>query len=561
MSKRIKYAKLRLTKPKDAPAQTSSHAVDEGAAAPIDEGENSLKGEKTSKYFSDGLVEECSNQAAFVDVEVAETSAELGKCDIQNSRRRSMEVSEPCPTDGPKLPKLRKKATAKGNTLISNFLNSQPIAQDDDFEESRPAPKKPKTKVQRASKKATTNRRPKNQSDIRKVFSKYKNDHEVLQELLKEHGESERIDPEQLQLAIAMSRSLAESDGTSNACTDNLSEQSASDSLSSTERRIVGIRTTLEQFGFRCKNSYTDYDLNVIFGSAVCKNVKKIKHRRATNLVQRSAKDLTEYIEARVKKLFPAEMLTIQNHSEACTSSRSCLSHLFWIAQTDQTSVKIIERYYVPELLEMNPAPVGCMLKDWSKIPGREPTPERAYSNNFESNSPEIHHKEEPQRESSPDLFEECTEAHENAVTAETADNCEPRARLSISDDHAEEQSCIQNDEQVCNLNKSNTLEGTSQSHEISCRQNQIDNYSSRAERPISILTQCTVLSIGDDSNEDDKFVTASEEPRCDGGSFHRSTDNIFEDTDLDPTVDPDPIISFEVYSSEEDFCSFKSSS
>ncbi|XP_035785419.1 structure-specific endonuclease subunit SLX4-like isoform X2 [Anopheles albimanus] len=535
MSKRIKYAKLRLTKPNDAPAPSSAHGIDEGAPAPIDEGENSLKSAKTSKYFSGGLVEACSSQGTFVEIEIEETSTELVECDIQNSRRRSIEVSVPCATDGPKLPKLRKKATAKGDTLISNFLNSQPIAQDDDFEEPRriAAPKKTKTKVQRASKKTAANRQPKNQSDIRKVFSKYKNDHEVLQELLKEHSESERIDPEQLQMAIAMSRSLAESDGTRNASTDNLSEQAASDSLSSTERRIVGIRTTLEQFGFRCKNSYTDYDLNVIFGSAVCKNVKKIKHRRATNLVQRSAKDLTEYIEARVKKIFPAEMLTIENHSEACPSPRSCLSHLFWIAQADQPSGKIIERYYVPELLEMAPAPVGCMLKDWSKIPGREPTPERVYSKDFESNCGEIHQKKALDRGSSPDLFEDCAEAHESATTGETADNCEP------SDDQAEEQSIIQNDPHVSNFNKSNHLEGTSQCHEISCRQNQI----------------ATVLTIDGDSNEDDKFVTASDDPRYDEGTFHRSTDNIFEETD------PDPIVSFEVYSSEEDFCSFESAS
>ncbi|XP_049542049.1 structure-specific endonuclease subunit SLX4 [Anopheles darlingi] len=560
MSRRIKYAKLRLTKPSDGPAKTCSHGVDEGAPAPADEGGNSLKTEKSSKYFLHGLAETCSSQGTFVEAEVGETSAELVECDIQNSRRRSTDVSESNADDGAKLPKLRKKAAAKGNTLISNFLNSQPIAQDDDFEESRPIapPMKAKTKVQRASKKTTSSRRPRNQSDIRKVFSKYKNDHEVLQELLKEHSESDRIDPEQLQLAIAMSRSLAECDGTRNASTDNLSEQSTSDSLSSTERRIVGIRTTLEQFGFRCKNSYTDYDLNVIFGSAVCKNVKKIKHRRATNLIQRSAKDLMEYIETRVKKIFPAEMLAIENHSEACTSPGSCLSHLFWIAQTDQASMNIIEKYYVPELLEMNPAPVGFMLKDWSKIPGREPTPERACSNDFELNAAD--RKVEPNRASSPDLFEDCADAHDNTATAETADNSEPCERFSIGDNHAKAvpqfYPSVQNDQQTQNLNKSHYLEDPSECHQVNetnYRQNQTLNCSSSADRPICSPTQCTALTIDYDSNEDDKFVTASEEPQYAEGTFHHSTDNIFDDTDPDPTVDPDPIVSFEVYSSEEE--------
>uniref|UniRef100_A0A182MMH7 Uncharacterized protein n=1 Tax=Anopheles culicifacies TaxID=139723 RepID=A0A182MMH7_9DIPT len=218
----------------------------------------------------------------------------------QSSRLRTQKPPEACPNEGPKFPKIRKKS-CEGNGLISSFLSAgtkQMAEEDDDFEESKSGTgSQPKqTKVQKLTKKSTKYRkRTKKQSDIRNVFKQYKNEHAVLHEFLKEHGAAEQIDPDQLQIALAMSRSLVDQE-----CDQKQTPQAgepldkdcsaSSYSGSSEERRIVSIRTTLEQFGFRCKNSYTDYDLNVIFGSASTKNVKKIKHKRATNLQPRKYK-------------------------------------------------------------------------------------------------------------------------------------------------------------------------------------------------------------------------------------------------------------------------------
>ncbi|XP_058066102.1 structure-specific endonuclease subunit SLX4-like [Anopheles bellator] len=378
MSKRIKYAKLRLAKPNDATNVSGDAGEQEPKAVSV--GENGARNCKTSKYFSDVLKEPCSSiQSTFeeIDIEPPDGDHDEPKCGGENSRRRS---AEPSTSNGPKMPKVRK---TRGNVLISNFLNSQTDAQDEDFEEQpRPAPitQKPTTKAQRVAKKGSASRRAKirNQLDIRNVFKTFKTDDEVLQELLKEHSASEHVDPEQLQLALAMSRSLVDRGENSNRSVTS-TEDHATNSLSSTEHRIVGIRTTLEQFGFRCKNSYTDYDLNIIFGSARCKNVKKIKHKRATNLVLRSAGELTEFINAKVRDFFP-DMLVTEESVCSISNARSRLTHLFWIAQAEQESIDIMEKYYVSELVDVNPAPVGCMLKDWSKVPGREATPERQIS-------------------------------------------------------------------------------------------------------------------------------------------------------------------------------------
>uniref|UniRef100_A0A182UG37 Structure-specific endonuclease subunit SLX4 n=1 Tax=Anopheles melas TaxID=34690 RepID=A0A182UG37_9DIPT len=428
---------------------------------------------KTSRYFAKAGADVCAEEDTFIVIHSEESGEENEVRSEQGSRRRTQKPPEACPNDGPKLPKLRKK-TAEGNALISNFLASQPSQKaegDDDFEEAKvgsPKLQPKKTKVQRAvtKKPAKAPRRPKNQADIRKVFKKYKNDHEVLQELLKEHSAAEQIDPEQLQIALAMSRSLADQEcsnhPTTSAALGGEEAQMANSSGTSEERRIVSIRTTLEQFGFRCKNSYTDYDLNVIFGSSSgTKNVKKIKHKRATNLQPRSREELAAFIDGQAKKLFPVEMM--QNAAELATplDLESCLTSLFWIAQTELPSEQLMEMYYVPELLEANPAPVGCMLKDWSKIPGRECTPER-------------------ELDGSAGLGE--------AVEVE------------------------------------------------------------RGNEDRSVTEQEGVIVLDDNSEEEeDKFVTAPEMSECPQPVFHQSSENIFEDTD------PNPMVSFEAYSSEEE--------
>ncbi|EDO64536.1 AGAP007582-PA [Anopheles gambiae str. PEST] len=590
MSKRLRFAKLRLGKPIE-PGEPAPVAVPAEANVCVDSTANG----KTSKYFAKPGTDVCAEEDTFIVIHSEESGEENEVSPEQSSRRRTQNPPEACPNDGPKLPKLRKK-TAEGNALISNFLASQPSQKaegDDDFEEAKvgsPKLQPKKTKVQRAATKkpVKAQRRPKNQADIRKVFKKYKNDHEVLQELLKEHSAAERIDPEQLQIALAMSRSLADQEcsnhPTTSASFDGEEAQMASSSGTSEERRIVSIRTTLEQFGFRCKNSYTDYDLNVIFGSgSVTKNVKKIKHKRATNLQPRSREELAAFIDGQAKKLFPLEMM--QNAAELATplDLESRLTSLFWIAQTELPSEQLMEMYYVPELLEANPAPVGCMLKDWSKIPGRECTPERELDGSAglaEAVDVERGNEgltgdadavgESSVRMSSPDLFDDSeidtnlSERKENRLALEEStekaeceneannEQQEEQSQASLNetgkalDDHEESRAF---EEASASDNVEVVEENCIEAAECNSNEQAMENVASTscvADR--SVTEQEEVIVLDDNSEEEeDKFVTAPEMSECPQPVFHQSSENIFEDTD------PNPMVSFETYSSEEE--------
>uniref|UniRef100_A0A182P3P7 Structure-specific endonuclease subunit SLX4 n=1 Tax=Anopheles epiroticus TaxID=199890 RepID=A0A182P3P7_9DIPT len=577
MSKRLKFAKLRLAKPNE-PADPAPIPV----PAEANVGPDSTVNGKTSKYFAKRVEDVCTDQDTFIVIHSEDSDDENDASAEQNSRRRTQEPPVTSPNEGPKLPKLRKK-TCEGNALISNFLSSQPSQkanEDDDFEEAKPGsvsqPKK--TKVQRATKKpAKVPRRPRNQVDIRKVFKKYKTEHEVLQELLKEHSASEQIDPEQLQLALAMSRSMADQDcgthPTTNALFGDEEDSTVGNSSgSSEERRIVSIRTTLEQFGFRCKNSYTDYDLNVIFGSAGTKNVKKIKHKRATNLQLRSREELTSFIDGQAIKLFPLVLNEQAPHETVMhelESIQSYLSNLFWIAQTELSSEQLMEKYYVPELLEANPAPVGCMLKDWNKIPGRDCTPERETVDTVT----EAHSA----RMSSPDLFDDAERDNNALVSQQNDRSCEtPIKYVEQGDDTKEEHhemqdsgSLIDNSNFVVEKEKTRAFEESpaieaSDIVDVNCADASTNiNYEQALEN--ATLTSCSpeilntaeirtrsdqedIIVLGDNTeDEEDKFVTAQEMSECPQPAFHQSSENIFDDTDLNPMV------SFEAYSSEEE--------
>ncbi|KFB48801.1 AGAP007582-PA-like protein [Anopheles sinensis] len=580
MSKRLKYAKLRLVKSDSnvaAPMQAAAEQQSDGND--LNTGENILRSCKKSKFFT----AVSSSQATFVEIDDEQSDDSSKEPMVQNSRRRT-QSEDVCPSDGPKLPKLRKK-TLNGNGLISNFLNTQ-IAEDDDFEESRqtvPVPQPKQTKVQRAAKKPKPPRKPKNQSDIRKIFKKYKSDYDVLHELIKDHSASEQVDPEQLQMALAMSRSLADqecSSGTSSSKETHLNSQSSS--TTSEERRIIGIRTTLEQFGFRCKNSYTDYDLNVIFGAG-CKNVKKIKHRRATNLQLRTREELCDFIDRKTRKMFPNEITPpcTDSHADCAKENpESCLCNLFWIAQTEQESSQLLDQYYVPELMEADPAPVGYLLKDWSKIPGRETTPERTICDTVTGGKTSVCQdvseaertraatptncetviggktslcqdvsETERTREASPDLFDDLDSSmvHSNQLKdTEELVGCVEQ----VIEDHSSQPSTAQ---KLFNQSEEQNIKDTSLTTHLPGKEHK-ELEEDQGNRSVCGLTASEVEDCEDNLKNQDIIEIESEDEssnvleasNAEVPILHRSTENIFDETDMEP------IVSFEVYSEEE---------
>ncbi|XP_055606455.1 structure-specific endonuclease subunit SLX4 [Uranotaenia lowii] len=367
---KIKYPKLRLSKPSTSGSSGSSSSSITSVVVPLENGND-------PKESISSTVEKMEQEViCLLDDEAKITEEPTAK----RSRLANLKLEAPQKS---KLPKIPKKPPDGGKDIVSKFFRTS----EDDFEtEKNEAVPKQKTKVQRQTAAKSTKprapRKAKKQSDIRKVFAKYKdNDEQLLQNLMLEHTAMEQLDPEQFQIALAMSRSLVDQGGshTSMEPDQEPGPSTSEHSISSQERRFQGIRTTLEQYGFKCKNSYNDYDLNVIFGNganAGPKNVKKIKHNRASLLKKRDRLELIAFMEKRTDEILKDQFYQkIQSSSSSLRQNYG--GNVFWMNQNAESSSEKITEYYIENLVEETTVEPGYLLKKWSMIPGREPTPEK----------------------------------------------------------------------------------------------------------------------------------------------------------------------------------------
>uniref|UniRef100_A0A8D8L2E0 Structure-specific endonuclease subunit SLX4 n=1 Tax=Culex pipiens TaxID=7175 RepID=A0A8D8L2E0_CULPI len=354
-SGKVKYAKLRLFKPSTS-----------GACKP-----------EVSQEHGESPKEPPAPLPEVIDL--VDSEPEPDEMLIKRTRLDSREKSPDSPIL--RLPKLPRKPPEGGSGMISKFFKTS----EDDFEpvkKETTAPKA-KTKVQRK----VTTRKPraprKSSQDIRKAFQKYQdNDELLLNELMVEHSRAEQVDPEQLQLAIAMSRSLSEQHGVAEDISDSQQPEVGSSASESTlqERRLQGIRTTLEQYGFKCKGNYADQDLNALFGTPPGpKTGRRGKTRRKTMLIRRTPEDIVAFMERGAERLLREDLhAVLKDPGESVhLDARTYGSDVFWMNENPNLGEGAIPEYFVEGLMEPYPAKAGCLLKDWHAIPGRERTPER----------------------------------------------------------------------------------------------------------------------------------------------------------------------------------------
>ncbi|XP_053685004.1 structure-specific endonuclease subunit SLX4 [Sabethes cyaneus] len=467
-------------------------------------------------------------------INLSDDSEDEEICSSKEPIIKRTRLDQPSTTKPLRLPKI---PPDRGAGIVSRFFK----ATEDDFEPSQREPvQKAKTKVQRKStavRKPRVARKPKNQSDIRQVFQKYQNNEEqLLSNLMLEHTVADQLDPEQFQLAVAMSRSLTDQGGSSQPQPNaDLSGEEAkasgsSSSISSEERRIQGIRATLEQYGFRCKTSYNDYDLNVIFGAnSGVKNTRKGRWRRPTMLVRRDRESLVAFMKQKSEELLKEEL----NQPLAAVDDLDCSlrtygSDVFWMSQNPEECEKGLENYYVESLVQVSSVKACYLLKNWALVPGREPSPNR-HVQVEESTEIDIQPVEfegydliedpEDSRLDMNTVSEEYRQQYNNEVPVHVRTSKSPRRSVSpdlfASDSAGEEQET--NAEVRPQSNTSKELVVPENVTEI--------------EEQVSDEQFVTAIE-PEDSGEADEVVLCT------------SSENIFDDSD--------PIVDYEVYTSDE---------
>ncbi|XP_048003275.1 putative leucine-rich repeat-containing protein DDB_G0290503 [Leguminivora glycinivorella] len=232
-----------------------------------------------------------------------------------------------------------------GKTVMDESLS--------DFKEKKSF--KAKNKAPPAKPKTIKVKRVKGQKDIRTVLKAKKNEliaySEDFDSVCKKSGID--VDSEQLQLAIALSKSLQTTDS---------GESSSSSSKSLTTQQRTGlIRTTLKEYGFKVP-------------AKPITNRKTKKRRKPYKLLLTSEEEKQQIISDRYSQI----LFELNNLHSSARDEDLVLPNLFIYNMSTNIEYDIIKDdsiFYVENIVEETPNIMGCLLKNWSDIPGRPSSP------------------------------------------------------------------------------------------------------------------------------------------------------------------------------------------
>lgn len=224
-----------------------------------------------------------------------------------------------------------------------------------DFKESKQSCKGPKASQKTSKPKAKkVNKRIKGQSDIRKVLKGKKNElisySKEFDTVCKKSGLD--VDSEQLQLAIALSKSLY---------TGALDDACTSQSLT-TQGRIAKIKTTLQEYGFKVPET-----------KIAVTSKRKRKLRRDYKLLTTTEEERHEKISSKYSQII-FETLDCSNLEENPFNQEYDTQVYYIGTHLEYEHMRDSSIFYVENLVEKSNTS-GCLFRDWSKIPGRPISP------------------------------------------------------------------------------------------------------------------------------------------------------------------------------------------
>ncbi|CRL00843.1 CLUMA_CG014094, isoform A [Clunio marinus] len=289
----------------------------------------------------------------------------------------------------------------------------------------------------------------------------------------------EGIDPEEMQLAIALSESMKANEKESN----DESLPSKFENPFANTGKVQPIGSMLERFGFKCKKTYSEYELDLI----TCKGNKRSKFQKfPTVLTRTSDEKRKESIRNKIEYIL-SQNSTLASDNENSDDGNSHYevfsfnlqdfhenngNSVFKINNEGRLTANILLDYYVTDLFTPSFLKADHLLKSWNEIPGREHSPEKIVVEIYENipeasmNSPEV------DTSSCADLFADIVE-NENVSECPVllADHLEDlQSKLSNSamcidtnddTDDIKSQSEIPKTEEVLDLKENSTREST----------------------------------------------------------------------------------------------------
>lgn len=256
------------------------------------------------------------------------------------------------------------------SVVLTQFFNNKKrdSNSDDDFSKvNTPVKRSPSPQLPPPQSRLPIKRTRKRQGDIRKMIKPTED--ELLTKMLAEHCQDEDLNPDDVQMAIALSKS----------------EMPSTSSMDDTEfadlrQKYSKAKRTLEGYGFKCKNNYADYDIQALFGPSKARK----RHSKPTLLTKRDQKrqeTLTAEKAQIIIDLEYKENIAVPIHPHPkweCYSfytDKVIGSGRLFEVNANEKFVAESKMEYHTGLFELSDIRSGYLLQNWHEIPGRERTP------------------------------------------------------------------------------------------------------------------------------------------------------------------------------------------
>lgn len=191
--------------------------------------------------------------------------------------------------------------------------------------------------------------------------------------------ESDRLDPYEVQLALAISESLKDQNPPTSTVETKEGIVCLENPFTSTGK-VQMIHSVLEKYGFKSKKIYSDYEIDLIMNN---KGKRSKFQKFPTALTHTTSSQRDEMIRMRIDNVMESRIFSefgTENSGKTVpyVVKRESLVEMHENRDTATTFTKSaaetmsIDDFYVRELFEPTKVTTGFLLKDWNTIIGRE---------------------------------------------------------------------------------------------------------------------------------------------------------------------------------------------
>ncbi|XP_059216076.1 structure-specific endonuclease subunit SLX4 isoform X3 [Stomoxys calcitrans] len=319
-----------------------------------------------------------------------QSSVELEESNKEHPANNSEHNTEIIPTEGdskrlrPKRAKLDEFVFKQPQTIEPDSTKQKPkCLNDDDFDlpekKARKAPQPKKTETSKSAKAKSSKK--KKQTTIKSAFLR---NEQLFAEIAAQHCAADNFDGDDVQLAIAISKSEAESKGL---MTNDVDDMPVAD-IKESEKNAESIKQKLEKYGFRTADKEDYSAFTTAFMTKSNNRSKKSKWaNKFTALTLRDEevqrKKLQEHIDDILNKhscsrsIEEVESQALVYHPQS-RLLKSCQQKTETnVLHLPEVSEVPHDKFFVNDLFEVSNLSAGHLLKNWSAIQGRDFTPKK----------------------------------------------------------------------------------------------------------------------------------------------------------------------------------------